>query len=119
MMLKRVKPLLTVGLLAGAVSLILGYASFLEPAVTPGQLPGRTVGGVAIVALVALAVTVPSYVDGLVWKRAGRAVGLTASGGPEFASGPPEKATRRRSRALPRAARSERGCTARVPEVKI
>lgn len=89
-MLERVKPLVTLGLLAGAAGIVLSYSGFLEPTVTPAGLPSPTVGGVATVALVVLAVKLPTYIDGLAWKRAGRAVGLTADGGPTFESGPPD-----------------------------
>lgn len=80
-MLKRAKPLITLGGIAGAVGLILAYNGFLEPAVTPGQLPGPTVGGVAILAPVALAALFASYIDGVEtggscrradgWRRSG------------------------------------------------
>lgn len=90
-MLKYVKPLITLGGIAGAVGLILAYNGFLEPAVTARQLPGPTVGGVAIVALVVLGLKIPPYIDRLAWRRMGNTVGLSAGSGPEFASGPPDK----------------------------
>lgn len=90
-MLERAKPLITLGGIAGAVGLVLAYNGFLEPAATPGQLPGPEIGAVAIIALFILGLKIPSYIDRLAWRRTGNAVGLSAGSGPEFASGPPDK----------------------------
>jgi hypothetical protein len=93
-MLERVKVVITLGAIAGAGGLVLAYNGYLEPTVTPGQLPGTDIGVVAIIALVVLGLKTPSYIDRLAWRRLGNAVGLSAGSGPEFASGPPDKSDR-------------------------
>jgi hypothetical protein len=91
-MVRRSKLLLAVVVVVASAGIGLAYFGMIESIVSPEQLPGSPVAGVAgIIAVVGVGVLASRYLDTKAWTEMGTQTGLTAGGRSQFASGPPEK----------------------------
>lgn len=94
-MVRRSKLLLGLVVVGVCAGIGLAYFGTIESVVSPDQLPGSpAVGPVAIIAVAGLGLLLARYLDRQAWKETGRQAGLPAGGGPQFASGPPERSDR-------------------------
>jgi hypothetical protein len=91
-MVRRSKVLLALVVLVVAASISLAYAGLLAPLVSPADLPGPPPAAIAgVIGTVLLGALVSSVLDRRAWREMGSQAGLTAGGGPQFATGPPDE----------------------------
>jgi len=90
-MVRRSKLLLLVVVVGVSAGIALAYFGMIESIVAPDQLPGPPAAAPpAIIAVGVTGLLTAGYLDRRAWKQAGKQAGLTAGGGPQFATGPPD-----------------------------